>query len=914
MTPSATLKHPTFAVFLAVTVVFVAFFLRVWHLADPSFWWDEAYSTMVASGGLGSIVSTLAREDFHPPLHYVVLHFWMKLAGKSEFSLRFVSVAAGVLTVAASWIAAKRLLMPSAAPIAAIIFTLSPYLWYYSQEARMFALVPLFGVLALYFCARAVEEKARWVWIAYLTTIALGLWDFYYAIFLPFVCGFWIVIQPARRRTAFPPWAISTLIAFVLYAPWIPIWLGRSGVWASAFIPENGPAKVVVWTWPELLLGLPNLALYQYAATALLLGLGAVIAVAALGYAWFIRRQRPGTLLAALAFVVPFLTIAAINAVKPVYHPRYAIPVAAGLYLALAALLDYLFHAKPAVATRLAALAVSIVLLVAAGFGMDHLKYDPAYARDDYRDAIAYVQHAEQPGDAIIHNAIPPVWYYYHGSAPTAYFPAGPYTDANVADGLNQIARGRTRLWYVWHAAIPNDPDGFVDTQLRLHSQRLDERWFGAIRVQLWQLSTSQAFAVASFTPVSQNVANQLTLTGYAVSGEPIGGHSIDVELRWQVSHTPSADDGFWVGLADSNGRSWGRADARPRDAGYRLSSGWPAGETVITRFDLPVAIGTPPGAYHLVAGVYRLSDLAGLNVLDADQHPIGQAITLGPSIVKQPSVGKTDPSLANQIDVSVTPTLVLAADQIGATAAVPGDRVPVTLLWRSNGPMLNARANLRLEASDGKVIVEDDRSIGDFFPTERWIAGQLVREQRSLSLPASAPSGTASLKLVLADGRTIQLGSLAIARVVRDFNLPSTPHPMQAVLGDSIALVGYDLSGDRLRAGDQLAVTLDWHALRPSSTSYHVFVHLLDEKNHIWAQWDGVPKNWTYPTSAWVPGEYVADRYPLTLSPDAPAGRFVVEVGLYDAVTGKRLTVESSSGAPTADRIVLQSIQVEPQ
>src|SRR5579884_325232 len=101
---STTLKPRTPAFWIGLVILLGAFALRVWRLAVPSFWWDDAYSTMVASGSLRSIVAALGREDFHPPLHYFLLHYWMRLVGRSEFSLRYMSVAAGVLTVAAAWV------------------------------------------------------------------------------------------------------------------------------------------------------------------------------------------------------------------------------------------------------------------------------------------------------------------------------------------------------------------------------------------------------------------------------------------------------------------------------------------------------------------------------------------------------------------------------------------------------------------------------------------------------------------------------------------------------------------------------------------------------------------------------------------------------------------------------------------
>src|SRR5258708_13722034 len=98
---------------LGAMVVLAGFGLRVVSLGDASFWWDDSYSTMVASSGLRDIVATLAREDFHPPLYYFLLHFWLRVVGTSEFSLRFLSVMAGVLAVAPGWPPRQCLFAPT---------------------------------------------------------------------------------------------------------------------------------------------------------------------------------------------------------------------------------------------------------------------------------------------------------------------------------------------------------------------------------------------------------------------------------------------------------------------------------------------------------------------------------------------------------------------------------------------------------------------------------------------------------------------------------------------------------------------------------------------------------------------------------------------------------------------------------
>lgn len=119
----------------------------------------------------------------------------------------------------------------------------------------------------------------------------------------------------------------------------------------------------------------------------------------------------------------------------------------------------------------------------------------------------------------------------------------------------------------------------------------------------------------------------------------------------------------------------------------------------------------------------------------------------------------------------------------------------------------------------------------------------------------------------------------------------PSIQYKAGAVFNDQVELLGYDLSPSTVRPGETLDLTLHWRALAEPQQSYKVFVHLLDPAGTRRAQADGVPVNWTLPTTCWVTGEVIADHYALPLPPDAPAGDYVLAVGFYHETTGERLS-----------------------
>ena len=90
----------------------------------------------------------------------------------------------------------------------------------------------------------------------------------------------------------------------------------------------------------------------------------------------------------------------------------------------------------------------------------------------------------------------------------------------------------------------------------------------------------------------------------------------------------------------------------------------------------------------------------------------------------------------------------------------------------------------------------------------------------------------------------------------------------------------------------------LVWRAEMETATSYHVFVHLVDEAGNILAQSDGVPGDWTRPTTGWLPGEYVTDVHTLILPAELPDGPLTLRAGLYAPTTGKRLRTDGADFA----------------
>jgi hypothetical protein len=112
------------------------------------------------------------------------------------------------------------------------------------------------------------------------------------------------------------------------------------------------------------------------------------------------------------------------------------------------------------------------------------------------------------------------------------------------------------------------------------------------------------------------------------------------------------------------------------------------------------------------------------------------------------------------------------------------------------------------------------------------------------------------------------------------------------------IGLLAYQTLEDSIQPAEaptKTRLTLYWQTSTALDTSYTVFVHSLDAEGTLMGQADGPPLADHYPTTAWRPGEIIAD------SRLVPPGRRY-RVGLYDPATGERLPAFDADGTRLAD------------
>lgn len=495
----------------AVLVFLLGAFLRFYKLSALSLWTDEGISWQVARSGVPDILRTAAL-DVHPPLYYLSLHFWTRLFGTSEAALRSLSAVAGILALPLIYLIAKRLFDDRVAIVAMLAAALSPFLVWYSQEARSYSLLLLLSLGSVILYLRFLDGR-RWALPVYVPVTAAMIYTHYY--------GFWVIAaellhfvfrarrQAEARSSAFFGLAIG--LVGLAFLPWVPVVLGSQGG--------------ELWRFPVSLMSLPKIyALLNLGRSLDLFRVGKVIhteravpvldwvmvgiGLVALSYLVLMgllarggrdRRDGPRAGFATWYLIVPLALVFVVSLAKPVLDSKSMIVIYPALVMLQA-------RGLALSGRRLAAVSGALVLVV-FGYVLGNYYFNTLPWKEDFRGAAAYVAEHDNPGDvvAIYPDYLDDAFEYYYRSGPATIVRLstfGSEAGAQKALGEARPAQPRGKLWLIESAYPEANPAGYGRSFLAARFDSLAAAEFSGLSVRELQTRGTRDLPAVAMNPV----------------------------------------------------------------------------------------------------------------------------------------------------------------------------------------------------------------------------------------------------------------------------------------------------------------------------------------------------------------------------------------------------------------------------
>ncbi len=148
-----------FAPWLVIIITFIGGCLRVFVLGTKGLWLDETFSVWVANHNVVDMMQWIVRIDQHPPLYYLLLHYWIALNGDTPYAVRLLSVLFGAGTIPIIYLIGKRMSGVLMGLVAAVLLALSLFNISFAQETRMYTLLTFNAAVAIYALVRLLTDS-----------------------------------------------------------------------------------------------------------------------------------------------------------------------------------------------------------------------------------------------------------------------------------------------------------------------------------------------------------------------------------------------------------------------------------------------------------------------------------------------------------------------------------------------------------------------------------------------------------------------------------------------------------------------------------------------------------------------------------------------------------------------------------
>lgn len=640
----------------ALVILLLSTVLRFWRLTEQSLWYDEGFSIALARLPFQELVAWTV-QDVHPPLYYVMLGFWMRICGDSDFAVRAFSVLASLLSIALVYRLSKDLWDRDVGLLSAVFVAISPLFLYYAQETRMYALLTSLGLMSSCLLWRAVRstvsgQRRSLLWIPYVALALVGAYMHYFFLLLLIFHGVYAILRwsQAGYKLHFVLPGLAVVMAWIAgYSVWIPVLLDRyvndTGYLAGSMSPER--ALQLIFTSfsvgpvlqgpivPKLVLG--HLLILLFGMLGLIRGIP-------------LQEDRPkarNLVFFGLYLLIPLACLMLLYYQKARVNPHHVILFAPAFFclLAIGVVLCERAASRCQSWGRWLYGGVSIGALVfvsaVALYADWHYHFTVAYHRPDFRAAVRFVcgEAGQDESVLLVSGHMFPIFDYYcpgrerYPIPNTRVLRVDQRIGFEVIETLQRAAEGKRDIWVMLWQDYFVDPHSIVGWLISDQAEApRDEFYFHKIRVHHYRLKPDARFSWVEEVSLGEGAiwANGIVLQEARLNKITFTrGESLQLTLYWRATETISESYDVFTHLIDAHDIVWSQHDGIPVGA-KRPTNTWHLGEVVGDRHQIEIRDTMPLGEYRIEVGFYQ-PGLPGMPRLPlAEDKGDGDRVILG--------------------------------------------------------------------------------------------------------------------------------------------------------------------------------------------------------------------------------------------------------------------------------------------
>ncbi len=373
---------------LLIAIVIAGAGLRLYNIGEKSYWVDEEFSVMHSSTSLQELFESSAAET-HPPLYYIMLHFWIRLFGDSETATRSLSAIFSILSIFLVYKVGKLLSGKETGLLSAVIFSLSAFHIMQSQEARMYSLIALLALISMYFFILIAikKESSRRNYIFYFLASVLLIYSHVYGIFIIMAQNIYVIaVRLPWRDFSMKKWVVSQMLLAISFLPWAIILVVQIiGI-------KNGEFSNLTWIKSPTVENFFDTFMLQASVNVVVIGLLLRFFAARM---MKVKRANTeeGDYLLSLWLMVPIMVPFIVSLITvPFYFQKY--PIAASFPIYILAAREVIGMKKERIKTILVAAIILLSLIVVIFQYNDY--------PEPWRETAAYVEGNAEANATVI--------------------------------------------------------------------------------------------------------------------------------------------------------------------------------------------------------------------------------------------------------------------------------------------------------------------------------------------------------------------------------------------------------------------------------------------------------------------------------------------------------------------------------